>query len=154
MRSAGAARNDLGCPLVRTGAILSASHKGSAIMSIIRRLGVVLLAIGAMAAAPLASAQPSFSKQFQPDSMGPGSASLLRFQISNNVGVPVTDLAFTDVLPAGVTLATPAHPTTTCTDGLIAAPDGGGTISFSNGRVGGNASCVVDVYVTASTLGT
>ncbi|MCB1559698.1 MAG: DUF11 domain-containing protein, partial [Xanthomonadales bacterium] len=124
-------------------------------MSIIRRLGVVVLAAATLAAAPLAWAQPSFSKQFQPDTIGPGSASLLRFTIDNSGGgVPATDLAFTDTLPAGVTLASPAHPTTTCTGGLVSAPDGGSTITFSNGSVAGNGSCFVDVYVTSSTVGT
>ncbi|MEZ5485080.1 MAG: hypothetical protein R3F01_07980 [Lysobacteraceae bacterium] len=126
-------------------------------MSVIRRLGVVLLAAGALAAAPSIHAQaapPTFSKAFLPDTIGPGSASLLRFEIVNGAPTPVTDLAFTDTLPAGVTLATPAHPTTTCTGGLIAAPDGGSTVSFSNGSIGGNASCFVDVLVTSSTPGT
>lgn len=66
--------------------------------------GAVLLAT----AAPVAHAQPTFTKAFAPDTIGPGCVSTLTFTITNASGSPVTDLAFTDNLPAGVTIATPA----------------------------------------------
>ncbi|MCH9652209.1 MAG: hypothetical protein K0U98_28530 [Deltaproteobacteria bacterium] len=113
-----------------------------------------LLALTCLAAVP-AFAQPAFSKSFAPDSIAPGGTTLLSFVIDNTgSGTPVTDLAFTDVLPAGVTLATPANPQTNCVDGTLSAPDGGGTITYSDGRLAAGQACTVTVQVTSSTVGT
>ncbi|MGR9071792.1 MAG: DUF7933 domain-containing protein [Gammaproteobacteria bacterium] len=100
--------------------------------------------------------QPSFTKQFLPDTIGPGSVSTLRFVIDNSGGLdPATDLAFTDNLPAGLSIATPAAAATTCGgDGIVSAPDGGSAISFSGGTVGAGGSCTVQVNVTGGTPGT
>ena len=66
---------------------------------------VILLVLTASANAqdPL-----SFEKSFLPSTIGPGSVSTLRFVITNLLSQPVPGLAFTDTLPAGVTIATPA----------------------------------------------
>ncbi|MCB0688656.1 MAG: T9SS type A sorting domain-containing protein [Saprospiraceae bacterium] len=98
-------------------------------------------------------AQPTFSKSFSPSTIGPGSNSLLTFLIENGAGTPVSDLAFTDILPAGVTLADgPVE--SNCGDAVVTAPAGGGTISLSGGTLAGASNCFVRVYVTASTPGT
>ena len=96
---------------------------------------------------------PDFSKVFTPDEIGPGSVSSLTFTIVNNTGFAVTDLAFTDALPLAMTIADPAVASTTCLDGMVSAPDGGGTISLSGGKVGIGETCTVTVDVTSSTLG-
>ncbi len=97
---------------------------------------------------------PSFSKTFIPDTIGPGSTTTLRFDIVNSDPTPVTDLAFTDILPAGVTIADPAVASTNCVDGMVSAPPGGSTITFTDGRLGGSKACRVLVNVTSSTAGT
>lgn len=97
---------------------------------------------------------PDFSKVFVPDTIGPGSVSQLRFDIENFDNVTVTDIAFTDTLPAGVTIANPANVSTTCVDAIITAPDGGSTITFSDGELGSMQSCFALVDVTSSTVGT
>lgn len=98
---------------------------------------------------------PAFSKAFLPSTIGPGSVSTLTFTIANtDLANPVTDLAFIDVLPAGVTIADPASATTTCTDATLAATGGGGTITFSGGLIGAGASCTVAVNVTSLAAGT
>ncbi len=104
--------------------------------------------------AGVAEAQPSFSKAFAPATIGPGSTSTLTFTITNGSGSPVTDLAFTDTLPAEATIATPSNADTTCIDGTLNAPDGGSTISYSGGSIGASSSCVVTVNVTSTTVGT
>ena len=97
---------------------------------------------------------PVFSKFFSPDTIGPGSVSTLTFIIDNTAGnTPVTDMAFTDTLPFGVTIATPANASTTCLLATISAPNGGGTITFSDGVLGGNETCTVSVDMTSSTFG-
>jgi len=95
-----------------------------------------------------------FSAEFTPDTIGPGSTSTLSFTITNPDSSPVTALAFTNNLPAGVTIADPAQAFTDCAEATLSAPDGGSTITFSGGRLGGNAFCTISVEVTAATPGT
>lgn len=114
-----------------------------------------LLLLSLVAATP-AMAQPTFSKVFTPDTIGPGSVSTLTFTIDNTGGGPLTDLAFTDVLPTvpgDVDIATPANASTDCTDALLTTPDGGGTITLSDGKLGTGEICTISVDVTASTPG-
>ncbi len=119
---------------------------------VLRVAGAVVVTVAA-ASAQAQLGPPAFAKAFQPDVIGPGSLAVLRFDISNLEGGPVTGLAFTDTLPAGVTIASPAGASTTC-GGELTAPDGGGTISLSGGSLGAGAACSVQVNVTSSTLGT
>ena len=49
------------------------------------------------------------------DTIGPGSTSTLTFTITNDdPDNPVSELAFTDNLPTGVTIADPANASTDC----------------------------------------
>ena len=94
-----------------------------------------------------------FSKSFSSNTIGPGSVSTLQYTINNLDSVPVQDLAFVDVLPAGMAIATPASAGTTCFDAVITASNGGDTIVFSNGRLGAGQSCTISVNVVGSTIG-
>ena len=118
-----------------------------------RRLTVMVGLLVVIAAVPL-EAQPSFTKQFIPDTIGPGSTSELRFTITNGSGAPVTDLAFVDNLPAGVVVASPGAPTTDCLTPTLVADDGTGSITLSGASVAGSTSCTISVYVTAAAPGT
>ena len=96
---------------------------------------------------------PSFSKSFSPDTIGPGSVSTLTFFLFNEDQItPAQNLAFTDVLPAGVVIATPANASSGC-GGTLTAPDGGSTITFTDGLLGANSGCTINVDVTSSTPG-
>ena len=98
---------------------------------------------------------PAFSKSFNLNQIGPGSVSTLTFTIDNSASADgVTDLEFTDNLPAGMTIATPANVTSTCGLGTVTAPDGGTTISYTGGTVGAFSFCTITVDVTSSTPGT
>ena len=97
-----------------------------------------------------ALAQVSFSSDFQPSTIGPGSISTLTFTITNPTATPVMDLAFSNTLPSGVTIATPAKATTTCVNALISAADGGLSFSMFGGRVGALSACTVRVDVTSA----
>ncbi len=119
------------------------------------RVSLVLAAAVCCAwSAALAGAVPTISKVFTPDTIGPGSSTTLVFTLSNPDVNPVTDLAFTDSLPAGVTIATPSNASTDCPDAVLSAPNGGGTITFSDGSLGASSSCTVSVDVTSSSVGT
>ena len=112
-----------------------------------RNVGLLTLVL---ASAATLQAQPIFTKVFAPDTIGPGSISTLTFTINNTAGPTTTGLAFSDMLPAAVTIATPANAATTCLDATLTAPDGGATISMSGGRVGAGDTCSVTVDVTSS----
>ncbi|MCA9579144.1 MAG: hypothetical protein KC668_27130, partial [Myxococcales bacterium] len=114
-----------------------------------------LLALAAFATTPSeAAAQPTLSASFEHTTIGPGSATFLRFVV-NNASQPTaaTDGAFTAVLPAGVTLAAVVEASSSCVDTVIDAPAGGSTISVADVRVPAFGSCTVSVLVTSSTPG-
>ena len=117
-------------------------------------------AFAAFGLSAAAIAQPTLSKVFTPNTIGPGNVSTITFTITNGSAAPVTDLAFTDVLPTvpgDMDIATPSNASTTCDvagGGIgLTAPDGGATVTFSDGEVGGFESCTVTVDVTAATPG-
>ncbi len=60
-------------------------------------------------------------------------------------------LDFTDNLPTGVVVASPANNSTTCTGGMGSFV--GGSVSFSGGTVSAGAACTVQVDVTSATPG-
>ncbi|WP_236980108.1 Ig-like domain-containing protein [Membranihabitans maritimus] len=99
-------------------------------------------------------AGPLFSKGFFPEIITSGERSYLTFTIDNSLNaLAVSDLDFTDNLPAGIVVASPSFLSTTCTGGTILGIDGSGTISYSGGSVAAGATCEVRVYVTGSTPG-
>lgn len=101
----------------------------------------------------LAHSQPAFSLSVTPPVIGPGSIATLRYDIINSDVEPLTDLAFTNTLPIGVTIATPAQAFSDCGDGTLTAPDGGATVTLTSGKLGASTSCSIVVDVTASTPG-
>lgn len=121
----------------------------------VSRLALGLAVVFAVGSVPVGAFQSEvmWNKSFVPGTIGPGSVSALTFAIQNLGPDPVTDLAFTDALPAGVTIATPAAAVTSC-GGTLSAPAGGSTISFSDGLLAGSGSCAVSVNVTSSTPAT
>ncbi len=114
--------------------------------------GLGVLSVAAFLFSGPAFAQPSFSKNFDPSTIGPGSVSTLEFTITNGDESPADSLAFSDTLPAGVTIASPANAVSGC-GGILSTPGGGTTVSLSGGQVGGSASCTVSVDVTAAVPG-
>lgn len=104
-------------------------------------------------------AQPTLSVNFTPNTIGPGANSRLLYTITNGSGSPVTGISFSNILPTvpgDVDISAVANASTNCDLGLtgsISAPNGGGTVSLSDARLGANQSCFVEVNVTASTPG-
>jgi hypothetical protein len=97
---------------------------------------------------------PGFSKSFLPSEVGIGAVSVLTFTIDNNaVDAPVSNLAFTDNLPAGMVVASVPNVQNSCTGGVVTAVAGSSTISYSGGSTGGNSSCTISVNVSSTTPG-
>ena len=119
---------------------------------------LVALAILFSAGAGAQTAAPDFSKAFSPSTIGPGSVTTLTFAIANASGSVASDLAFTDVLPAGMTIAAPANASTSCTSDrggavVLSAPEGGTSVSLAGGVLAPSSSCEVQVNVTSATVG-
>jgi hypothetical protein len=138
----------------------SAGLKGDRMMTtpspkrVITLASAVLIALVGLATSVQAQAPvPTFNKTFLPGTIGPGSVATLQFDITNPDAQPVTDLAFTDVLPAGVVISSVPNALSQCS-GILSAPAGGTTISLSGGLLGASSACSVFVDVTSSTVGT
>ena len=98
---------------------------------------------------------PTFSKAFDMTEIGPGGVTTLTFTIENPAsGTGVSNLDFTDNLPAGMTIAAPANVSNSCGLGTTTAPDGGTTISYTGGTLTSGSSCAITVDITSSTTGT
>jgi hypothetical protein len=93
---------------------------------------------------------PAIAKNFAPSSVALGGTSVLTFTINNpNASAALTGVAFTDTLPAGLTVA--ALLSNTCGGAATAA---GGNISLSGATLAGSASCTISVNTTGTTAGT
>jgi uncharacterized repeat protein (TIGR01451 family) len=98
-------------------------------------------------------APPSIAKAFNPTVIALNGVSTLTFTITNpNAAVALTGVAFTDNLPAGVSVANPANVSGACS-GTVTATSGTGTISLTGGSIAGGGSCVISVDVVGTTSG-
>lgn len=78
----------------------------------------------------------------------------LTLTITNpNTVTALSGAAFTDALPAGMTIATPNALATTC-GGTATATAGSGSLSLTGGSVPAAGSCIVSVNVATSAAGT
>ncbi|SDN09098.1 SdrD B-like domain-containing protein [Polaromonas sp. JS666] len=93
-------------------------------------------------------------KQFTPNVVKPGDRSRLRITFYNPLSQPVSALAVTDNLPAGVTVPSGANPTTTCQGATVSSTANsvqvsGGTIPAASGNVPASCQAEIDVLVAA-----
>ena len=115
--------------------------------------------VGNFATATLTVVQAGLiSKSFVPDSILEGGISTLTFLLTNpatNTDV-LNGIAFTDPLPAGVTVAaTPNVSVDNCGAGAVFNPVSGDTqLSFSSGSLAIGNTCTLKVDVTAPLTGT
>jgi uncharacterized repeat protein (TIGR01451 family) len=93
---------------------------------------------------------PTLSKSFAPNPVAVGGTSTLTFTLTNpNPGIALSGIAFTDTLPAGLTV----------TNGISAQCGGTLTrtapssLSFTGGTLAAGGSCTVTATVTATTAG-
>mgnify|MGYP001818682170 FL=1 len=96
---------------------------------------------------------PGFAKAFSPDLIALGDVSTLTFTIDNSgSSTEATALTFTDTLPTGVLVASPAVVSNSC-GGTLSATAGSGVISLAGGAVAAAASCSITVDVTGTEAG-
>ncbi len=97
---------------------------------------------------------PVFSKGFVPASVAINSPSTLTFTIDNTASTLDDNvLDFTDNLPAGMVVATPANVVNTCGGGTVTATSGDAVISYTGGVVPAGVTCSVSVDVTVTQAG-
>src|SRR5262249_7425789 len=105
----------------------------------------------------LVLAPPNFTKAFGDSQIDLFFGStLLTFSITNPSAnlIPLTDIAFTDMLPAGLTLSMlPSGVIGSCGGGTITAVPGSNTISLMGATLAAGASCSFSVSVTGSSVG-
>src|SRR5438270_436706 len=132
------------------------------ISSLIARAGaaslLLLLFISLGSAADRASAAftslLTISKSFSPNPILAGGTTTLTFTITNpNATVALAGVAFTDLLPAGLRIATPSGLSGTCGGGMISAPAGGGGVNLASASIAAGSSCMFSVNVTGTQSG-
>ncbi len=99
----------------------------------------------------IAPPPPTIAKSFSPETITQGDTSTLTFTITNTTlgNVALTGIAFTDVLPVGLTVA--SGTSSQCGGTLTTtAPR---TIAFSGGSLSAGGSCSFSVSVTGATAG-
>lgn len=97
---------------------------------------------------------PQLDKSFSPVDVPLNGTSTLTFTVTNTSELAEKNgWSFTDELPAGLTLASPAAAATTCPSGEVTALDGGASIAVAGDLSDGMASCTVTVNVTSPTTG-
>ena len=97
--------------------------------------------------------EPTIDKAFSPNNILAGGVSTLDFTLDNSNATPLSDVNFTDNLPAGVVVAGTPNVSNAC-GGTVTAVAGSGTISLAGGYLDESANCIVSVDVTAATAGT
>ncbi len=98
---------------------------------------------------------PAFSKSFSPAAIGMGEGTTLSFLIDATANtLDGTALDFTDTLPAGLVIATPANASSSCTGGALTAVSGGSVISYTGGRVSAGSICQITVDLAPTAPGT
>ncbi len=110
--------------------------------------------VGARTVTIIDPASATIAKRFTPSSVPINGTSTLTITLGNPNPLTQTGLSFTDPLPTGMTVATPANAATSnCGTPTFAPTSGATSLSFSNGTIPANGSCTISVNVTATTVG-
>ncbi|HEY1464868.1 MAG TPA: hypothetical protein VGF44_15740, partial [Terriglobales bacterium] len=97
---------------------------------------------------------PSIAKAFGVTNIPLNGTTSLSFTITNPSAntFPLTGIAFTDSLPAGLNIATQPNLTNSC-GGTASAVAGDTSVALANGTIASGAACSVSVNVTGTTIG-
>jgi hypothetical protein len=96
---------------------------------------------------------PTVTQSFSPSSVIETIASTLTLTFTNANAFDLTELGFTDTLPAGLAIASSPAPSTTCTftnDSLTIASN---TVTLSGGDTPPKSSCTLTLSVSSTTAG-
>ncbi len=98
-------------------------------------------------------APPTITKNFGAASIVLNGTTTLTFVLTNpNASHALTGIAFTDVLPPGLVVATPTELTTTC-GGTVSADSGANSAALVGGHLAEGDFCTITLDVTGTTTG-
>lgn len=92
---------------------------------------------------------PQLTKAFSTPSVNQNGAVVVTFNLSNPGINPLSNISFTDNLPAGLVISNPNALSNTCSATITATP-GTSFINFANASLPGNGSCTFSLSVTAT----
>jgi hypothetical protein len=99
-------------------------------------------------------APPTISKAFGAATIPLNGTTTLSFTLTNpNAGNSLTGVGFTDALPSGLVLGTPANVVNACGLAILSAADGANSISLSGATLVTGPACVITVDVKGTTAG-
>ena len=120
--------------------------------------GAAALAAGGPAEAATPLVPPTITSIFTPSTIGVGDStgSALAITITNpSPTAKLSNLAFSDTLPVGLTIDDPSNETGTCgSAGVPVAVPGTSTFSLTGGSLAAAATCTVSVEIVAAEPGT
>ncbi|MEM8805085.1 MAG: hypothetical protein AAGF01_03440 [Cyanobacteria bacterium P01_G01_bin.38] len=91
----------------------------------------------------------NINKAFSPNSLIVGDPSTLTVTVTNpSAGIPLTELGFTDNMPAEMVVFSLPNVSTTCANGVISASPGDNFYTLSGATLGSNESCTVTIQTT------
>ncbi|MBN2548918.1 MAG: hypothetical protein JXB15_07160, partial [Anaerolineales bacterium] len=116
----------------------------------------VLLGVGAIPSSQVLGAPDvpsvlSISSKTSPAVIDSGQTARLTITLVLFMG-PSGSISFTDTLPSGLVVASPASVTNTC-GGTVTATPGASAVSLSGGLLGANGSCAITVNLTSTVPG-
>jgi hypothetical protein len=115
------------------------------------------LVVAGPAAAAIPVAPPTITSAFTETVVGVGDSTgtALSITVANpNATTALSAVAFTDTLPAGLTIDNPTGESSTCAaPGVVTANPGGTTISLTGGSLKAATSCTISASVVASQTG-
>ncbi|MDB6011220.1 MAG: hypothetical protein JWL65_3470 [Gammaproteobacteria bacterium] len=94
---------------------------------------------------------PTITETFAPASVSTNSNSTLTISLSNSNAYPLTQVALTDALPSGLSVATSPAATNTCNGSVSSAT---GSAALASGTIPASGSCTITVSVSSGTAGT
>ncbi len=99
-------------------------------------------------------APPVMTKSFTPSRVLLNGLSTMTFTLTNPSAndAALTDIQFTDTLPAGVIIATPNNLTSSC-GGSVTATAGSQSFQLTGGTIPAKGSCAISLTVKGTTLG-
>ena len=97
---------------------------------------------------------PGFAKAFSPDTIRQGGETEIVLRVDNGANaIGITEMAFDDTLPSGVSVADTPGITNTC-GGSFSPVAGATTLAFADGALAAGATCEIRVTVRAIEAGT
>ena len=98
-------------------------------------------------------AAPTVTEAFSPVSVGQNVASTLTITFTNTNGFDLTESAFTETVPANLTIQTSPAPTTTCTGGAGTLTSSASSVALANANIPAGGSCSITLTVKSATAG-